>query len=174
MYDAGKALDVTILDGVGTASGNPLFTSDTGAPTTAAGAVGTGGSGLIGWLSYIWSRLANIASLTFTSGNLNVNVASGGSGTTYAATATAAVATAQATSVKSTAGRMYRAVVTAVGSANVGLNFTDGPSGNVIAVIPQNAPAGYVAVMPPNGTPFATSLLPTGATGSPAVTVDYS
>ncbi len=174
MYDANKNLEVDVAGGPGSAPSTPMYVADTGAPTTAAGAIGAGGSGLIGWLSYLWTRLANIASLTFTSGNLNVNVASGGSGTTYAATATAAVATAQATSVKSTAGRMYRAVVTAVGSANVGLNFTDGPSGNVIAVIPQNAPAGYVAVMPPNGTPFATSLLPTGAPGSPAVTVDYS
>lgn len=135
MYDAGKALDVTILDGVGTASGNPLFTSDTGAPTTAAGAVGAGGSGLIGWLSYIWSRLANIATMTFTGSSLNVNVTSGGGGTTYAATTAATVAAASTAAVKATAGRLYRAVVTTVGSANVGLTFTDGVSGTVLGVV---------------------------------------
>jgi len=152
-----------------------VTSNDGGAPITGA-TIPAGGSGLLGWLSAVWSRLANIASLNFTGSNLNVNLAAGAptSPANYGATSTASVPSNSTTAVKGSAGRLFALAVTTLGTAGVGLTFTDGPGGVILAVVPPNVLGDVPLYGNDNGRPFSTSLVPTGAVGSPVVTVIYS
>jgi len=180
MYDSANASEVRLIDGPGTASGTPLFSSITALPgsvaqegTDATGVIAPAGAiGIRGWLSGVYNRLANIASLTLTGGNLNVNIASGAT-TAPSATTTAAVAVAAAAAaIKATAGRLYALVVTTSGAAQTTL--TDGASGTIIAVIPANQPIGELPLFAGAGRPFSTSLYANTGAGSPAFTAIYS
>jgi hypothetical protein len=173
MYDSSQALETRLIDGPLTTAGSPGYiTPATGFLPALDGTDGVGtnpGTGIRGWLSGIYARLANILSLTFTSGSLNVAVTSG---SVSAATSTAAVAAAAtAAAIKSTAGTLYGLVVSASGT--VATTLTDGASGKVIAVIPANFPPGDVPIYG-GGRPFSTSLYANTGAGSPAFTAIYS
>ena len=175
--DGGALAHITNFPSTQTIAGS-VTANDGGAPITGA-AMPTGGSGLTGWLSAIWSKLSGTLAVSLPasyfdgSGNLKVNVEVGGGAGGSVPTGTAGAPNASVVSIQGVASGSAVAVSAAAlplpaGAATAALQPALNADGGALAHVtnfPSSQTVAGTVTVNDGGAPVTGAAMPAGGSG---------